>query len=229
MNKVSILWLSINMLNQFKDYFYFNRTERKGVLSLLFLLAIVIIFNQSMIYFNPDPLNSQEKYNSLMAKIDSVAKLDSLKAVEYEVKYKVERVKTILDFNPNELTSQGWQNLGLSEKQAQVILNYKAKAGEFKSKASVKKMFVISDSLYAKIEPHILLPENDPPKEYKDNFNKEKWKEKPRKKKAYPKVLFNTADTAELKKISGIGSFLSKNIVKYRESLGGFHNKKQLK
>lgn len=39
----------------------------------------------------------------------------------------------------------------------------------------------------------------------------------------------NSADTLELRKIRGIGSVLSKRIVKYRDLLGGFVNKSQFK
>jgi DNA uptake protein ComE-like DNA-binding protein len=39
----------------------------------------------------------------------------------------------------------------------------------------------------------------------------------------------NKADTAQLKKIRGIGSILSNRIVKYRDLLGGFVDKQQLK
>ena len=42
-------------------------------------------------------------------------------------------------------------------------------------------------------------------------------------------VEINNADTTELKKLRGIGSVLSKRIVKYRKMLGGFKDVEQLK
>jgi competence protein ComEA len=49
-------------------------------------------------------------------------------------------------------------------------------------------------------------------------------------KKSYPKISIelNSADTTMLKQIYGIGSVLSKRIVRYRDLLGGFHSKNQL-
>ena len=41
-------------------------------------------------------------------------------------------------------------------------------------------------------------------------------------------INLNSADTTELKSLPGIGSFFAKNIVDYREKLGGYIDKKQL-
>ena len=41
-------------------------------------------------------------------------------------------------------------------------------------------------------------------------------------------IDINSADTTELKSLPGIGSFFARNIVEYREKLGGFVEKKQL-
>lgn len=41
-------------------------------------------------------------------------------------------------------------------------------------------------------------------------------------------IELNSTDTSELKQIYGIGSILSKRIIKYRDLLGGFHSEKQL-
>ena len=41
-------------------------------------------------------------------------------------------------------------------------------------------------------------------------------------------INLNSADTTDLKSLPGIGSFFAKNIVEYREKLGGFVEKKQL-
>ncbi|MBO7287463.1 MAG: helix-hairpin-helix domain-containing protein [Bacteroidales bacterium] len=43
-----------------------------------------------------------------------------------------------------------------------------------------------------------------------------------------PKLNLNSADTTELKSLPGIGSFFAKNIVDYRNKLGGFIEKDQL-
>lgn len=62
-------------------------------------------------------------------------------------------------FDPNTLDLAGWQQLGFSEKQAQVILNYKNRnlKGNFKSVEDVKNCFVISTEKFEEIKPFIRL------------------------------------------------------------------------
>lgn len=68
-------------------------------------------------------------------------------------------------FDPNELTLEDWKNLGFSENQAKVILNYKEKTlkGYFKTIDDVKNCFVISDKKFSELKPYIeIKPQNFP-------------------------------------------------------------------
>ncbi len=62
-------------------------------------------------------------------------------------------------FDPNALDAQGWQRLGFSEKQAQVIVNYRDKnlKGSFKSLEDIEKCFVISAEKFQELKPWIKL------------------------------------------------------------------------
>lgn len=63
------------------------------------------------------------------------------------------------EFNPNELNAEGWQKLGFSEKQAQVIVNYRDRnlKGSFKSLEDIEKCFVISAEKYNEMKSFIKL------------------------------------------------------------------------
>ena len=61
-------------------------------------------------------------------------------------------------------------------------------------------------------------------KETRNNINKKVQKPIARSQK----LNLNSADTTELKSLPGIGSFFAKNIVDYRNKLGGFIEKEQL-
>lgn len=126
-------------------------------------------------------------------------------------------------------------------------------AGEKVNKDRVEiaaEPLLIADSLYCKIEKDRQEREHN----YKNNtYSKKKWtafeKKKssdtvvyearktkkdslrfPREEKYSTGIVIdaNSADTSILKKIPGIGSVISRNIVSYRNRLGGFYDVRQL-
>ena len=103
-------------------------------------------------------------------------------------------------FDPNTVTMEDLQRLGLSERQAATIENYRAKGGRFRSKADFQKMYVVSDTLFARLEPFIDIP----------------------------KLELNTADSTALVTLRGIGPYYARKILAYRDRLGGFYDKAQL-
>ena len=103
-------------------------------------------------------------------------------------------------FDPNTVSEADLQRLGLSERQAASIESYRAKGGRFRSKADFQKMYVVSDTLFARLEPFIDIP----------------------------KLELNTADSAALLSLRGIGPWYAHKILTYRERLGGFVDVAQL-
>lgn len=103
-------------------------------------------------------------------------------------------------FNPNTVTHDELVRLGLSERQAEVIEHYREKGGQFRSKADFAKMYVVSDSLYERLEPYIEIP----------------------------RLELNSADSSALVELRGIGPYYARKILSYRDSLGGYHEPEQL-
>lgn len=103
-------------------------------------------------------------------------------------------------FDPNTVTVADLQRLGLSARQAESIENYRSKGGRFRSKADFQKMYVVSDTLFARLESYIEIP----------------------------KLELNTADSAALVTLRGIGPWYARKILDYRERLGGYIDKAQL-
>ena len=103
-------------------------------------------------------------------------------------------------FDPNTVTLEDLVRLGLSERQAEVILNYRNKGGTFRIKEDFARMYVVSDTLYQRLEPFIDIP----------------------------KLELNTADSAALVTLRGIGPYFARRIIEYRERLGGFFDPHQL-
>ncbi len=103
-------------------------------------------------------------------------------------------------FNPNDISVEGLQRLGFSEAQARAIDNYRIKGGRFSRKSDFAKSFVVSDSIYRRLEPYIDIPLTD----------------------------LNAADSAAFDALPGIGGYFASKIVEYRTALGGYSYKEQL-
>ena len=77
----------------------------------------------------------------------------------FENKYSEQKI-AYRNFDPNDLPQQGWEKLGFSPKQAEVIMKYKQiVGGKFTSKEQIRKCFVINDDKYNEMQTYILLPE----------------------------------------------------------------------
>lgn len=135
-------------------------------------------------------------------------------------------------FNPNEVSTLELQALGFAEKIAHRIINYRKKGGSFKIKDDLYKIYDIDSALVEELYNFIELPEKLPRFEI-ENKPVAKATGKPKlASNVYPVDLpdfdVNTADTATLQTIKGIGSVLSRRIIDFREKLGGFIENDQL-
>lgn len=151
---------------------------------------------------------SKDDYNRLKAfiQIKSNAKA-KIKKQEFK-----KRKTYLFIFNPNKLSILGWDSLGVDNKIANRIQNYIKAGGGFNSKNDLKKIYGFDTVMLAKLSPYIIIP--------KQVFAKHD--------KVKRIINLNNCDTTELKSLPGIGSVLSKRIIKYRNILGGFVQKKQL-
>lgn len=134
-------------------------------------------------------------------------------------------------FDPNTTDLESWKQLGFSEKQAQVIINYRDKnlRGSFKSLEDIEKCFVISKEKFEEMKPFIVLnPEN-----MKAIVSK-KYDENPASKNtsSEEKTNFSTVDLNQItfKQLEEFG-FDEKSaamLLSFRKKLGGFVSRQQI-
>ncbi|HEY0029928.1 MAG TPA: helix-hairpin-helix domain-containing protein [Bacteroidia bacterium] len=212
-----------------RDYFSFNKRERNGIFILLSIIAVLVFYlNISTHLVDTTPVDFSQfkkeiaEFNALLESADSADEqgqpLTGTKHAQTEGK--AER----FDFDPNNLPEEDWKRLGLSEKQIRSIRNYESKGGKFRRKEDVKKMYCIREEQYNSLEPFIHIREQ---KEASSVFIADKLTVATVKPEAVV-VELNTADSALLGTLKGIGPFFAKTIIKYRNALGGFVSKEQL-
>lgn len=187
------------------------KEQRIGVLLLLIIICIL----ELLIHRNA--LISSIFENNNATPFQFVEEIN-----EQNFKVKDKKDKFIEPFNPTDYNSEDWQNLGFSKKQAEVIINYKAMlGGKFTSKEQLKSCYVISEEMYAKIYPFLLLPEN--------GFNETTTNSS--KVKKYRLLTFdpNTYNVNDWMRI-GFSEKQAESIIRYKNSIGGkFKSKEDLK
>jgi len=156
---------------------------------------------------------SSEEIEEHIAQIESKSQQRKQEFNQKKKKSKFKRPRA--KFDPNQYTLQEWMAIGLSEKQANVILNF-AKRGIY-SNEQLQQIFVINDELFELIKDSTYYP--------KRQFNETKVEQKITTKRL---INLNKANEEELKSLPGIGDFYAKKIVEYRDKLGGFISESQL-
>lgn len=146
-------------------------------------------------------------------------------------------------FDPNTISPDSLCMLGLSQRQAQSILNYRSKGGRFRKPEDFSRMYVVSEEMFLRLRPFIVIPSEDlgtkqganvPKLEKSERLGTKRAQNVPKLEKSGSKgtklmvVELNEADSAKLVTLYGIGPFYAKRIIQYRERLGGFHSPEQL-
>ena len=155
--------------------------------------------------------------------VDYQLQQDSVRKEEWKKKYKRDTIAILMqDFDPNTADSSTLVHLGLKPWQAKNILKYRAAGGRYRKAEDIKKLYGMTDSMYHALEPYICIAVVDTVDSVKlDTMRVDTF---PRWKSDKKDTVLNirTADTTELKMIRGIGSYRARQIVRYREQLGGF-------
>lgn len=180
---------------------------------LIILIAIVLLAPHMFQANHKDNIINFKAFDKAITETDKTGSIiaDDNTSTANETTLPVNLFK----FNPNNLPVADWLKLGLTDHQAHVIKHYEEKGGRFFTKGDVQKMYSVSPATYKRLEPYINLP--DGPAYYTN------------KAKPGEVIEINTADSARLTMIRGIGPAFARRIVRYRERIGGFYNKEQLK
>jgi DNA uptake protein ComE-like DNA-binding protein len=201
-----------------ENLFFLSKRSRRGVIGLLVLVLIIALIPRLLLHL--------ENNNELKLTVSKVSKEDITELKNQrqfsnrnfknkKSKYKIPPSK----FNPNAYSQKDWLNLGLSIKQADVVLRF-TERGVY-NETDFKKIFVIPDELFALIKDSIVYTEKPA---YVAGTNNKAANEN--KKKVV--IDLNTASQEQLVSIPGIGEYVAGRIINYRDKLGGFIKKEQL-
>jgi DNA uptake protein ComE-like DNA-binding protein len=221
-----------------KDFFYFSKGQRIGIIVLIVLIVLVLALNYLMPLFFPTTqpngiafLKEAEKFKKSLVSRDSILQVERQhRNEEWQLRfqenfkkkypfpvYKKADLYSLFTFDPNGIDSAAFVRLGLKPFIASNILKYRKAGGRFKTKEDFGKIYGISPDKFKELEPYIAIAE----------VKAIKNEEKPLKRSDII-VDLNSADTTLLMQVKGIGRGYAKGIVRFRQQCGGFVSVDQL-
>lgn len=135
-------------------------------------------------------------------------------------------------FDPNTADSTQLLRLGLAPYMVRGIYKYRANGGVYRRAEDFARVPGLTQRQYRELKPYIrispdYLPASELP-EVRERYHEYDTVLHPRKISEQERVALNVADTTQLKRVPGIGSYFARAIVNYGRRLGGYVSVDQL-
>ena len=212
--------------NILKKYFHYSRDERISLITFSAVCVFVILIPKSFpFFFNPTANTDFNEFKAEIQQFHTQQEQEGTLAWQNRntttsIYSKDEKTAhELFYFDPNTASVTHFTRLGLSEKQANTILNYRNKGGKFRVPKDFSKIYGIKND-YTRLAPYISISNQ---------------KSKSKKAKQYteksPAELFpfdpNTATKADFERL-GLSGRTAQSILNYRNAGAQFHKKEDL-
>jgi DNA uptake protein ComE-like DNA-binding protein len=206
-------------------FFYLQKSDRRVILALLCIAIVSLVAVFFFIDDHPDEgrLKQVEKPRHVK---------ESKQPKQYIYSQGEQRKPELFPFDPNTADSTQLLRLGLQPWQVVNIYKYRKAGGVYRKPHDFARLYGLTVKQYRQLEPYIRISEDyRPSADYysKDEVVRERDTVKyPVKLQPGEQISLNSADTSQLRKVPGIGSYYARKIVAYRERLGGYCRVEQL-
>ncbi len=131
-------------------------------------------------------------------------------------------------FDPNTLSEDSLVLAGFPPRVARNVVRYRQAGGRFRDAASLRKIYGMSDSLFARLAPFIQI--DSPPTADTRRQAQQKAMVAPAETEKAPSLIVdvNRASLEEWMQLKGIGRAYGSRILRFREALGGFASIEQV-
>ena len=207
-------------------FFYLQKSDRRTIILLLCVIVAAVVVMKTV-----DDGSTEEAAPTQLEtdKQDHRQRQQPRNHAYYQTE---ERKAELFPFDPNTADSTQLLRLGLQPWQVRNIYKYRAAGGVYHQPRDFARLYGLTLKQFRRLEPYIRIKEEDMPAEryfYKYEPIEERDTMKyPIKLQAEERIVLNRADTAQLRKVPGIGPYFARKIVEYRERLGGYYRVQQL-
>lgn len=199
-----------------------SKRNRRAVLALLMVVAVISFLPRLMAgaeHFSDDDISFEElkiAESNMEERQEFWAKKKRKKYDPNAYKKRFKKPKS--KFDPNTYKQSDWMALGLSEKQAAIVVKLSERG--FNSNHDLERIYVLPKPAYELLKDSTFYPRPVNILSYQRN--------EPSPDKTKVSVNLNGGTHEEFERIKGIGPFFSRKIIDYRERLGGYIHKEQL-
>jgi competence ComEA-like helix-hairpin-helix protein len=224
------------------DYLTFSRRDRIGIMVLLTLILAVFLLPSVVSRSSSKKASADTAWMASLRKLEIKENENNASSGQYlddnSNNYQYDRTTNnyankskgeLFYFDPNTMTTDGWQRLGLRDKTIHTIQNYLSKGGQFKKPEDLQRIYGLFPDEFERIAPYIKIESSG--QQGSNSFTNNAPAETPPAKTytfRYSIIDINLADTTAYITLPGIGSKLAARIVNFRDKLGGFYSVSQV-
>lgn len=121
-------------------------------------------------------------------------------------------------FRIDTATAEYLHTLGFSVRQAKLVIRYRDMIGGYRDMAEFEECYAVDSAMAARLRPYIIFIEGDTTS-VANTYERDELQ--------LP-IDINSADSATLVRINGIGAKSAQHIIRYRELLGGYYSTAQI-
>ena len=230
--------------NPFKDFFYFIKSDRRAIVALgcvaVFAIGVLMLVERRRPSPQPSPYMERVTMQGIGNEPDGLPV-----GGESEGEMSAGQRGS---FDPNTVDSLTLIGFGLKDWKVRNFLHYRAAGKVFRSADEMGKTHGWTEEDVEKLRGYVRVgkeyererlfgkTEKNRTKSEADRKDGERWERRKEEHQtkasnkfhALTKVDVNTADTALMRRIPGVGERISEAIVAYRERLGGYYSVEQL-
>ena len=226
----------------------FNSSDRDAAIVLALVIIVSIVLFPHLSEQDKGNMSFNSSPNSKLTSSPPNSKLSTLNSQLSTVNCQSSTVNCqLFKFDPNTATESQLLSLGLSQREVHNILKYRARGGRYRVKEDFARVYGLTLEKYRQLEPYIAIK---PQIMAADVIKREKNSPHPSSLSPHPSSLnpqpsavglrasrklrygetvdINSADTAMLKRIPGIGDYYAMRIVELRKRKQVFSSPEEL-